>query len=112
MKLDQDTLMLIIKIVCGTVSGICAILSVLSALFGGKWKGLYKNVKAVNDKTNKLIELIEEAESSQEFENLFDEKNDERHGKHITDKAYEKCLPERYSQKNCSDKTASEFKYG
>ena len=67
MKLDQDTLMLIIKIVCGTVSGICAILSVLSALFGGKWKGLYKNVKAVNDKTNKLIELIEEAEDHQAY---------------------------------------------
>ena len=63
MQLNEETIMLIIKIVCGSVSGICAILSVLSALFGGNWKGLYKNVKAVNDKTNKLIELIEDAET-------------------------------------------------
>ena len=39
MQLNEETIMLIIKIVCGSVSGICAILSVLSALFGGKWKG-------------------------------------------------------------------------
>ena len=38
-------------------------LSILATIFGGKWKGLYKNVKAVNEKTNKLIELIEEAEA-------------------------------------------------
>lgn len=63
LELNQETIMLIIKIVCGSVSGICAFLSVLSAIFGGKWKGLYKNVKAVNVKTNKLIELIKEAES-------------------------------------------------
>ena len=63
MKLDVDTVMLIIKIVCGTVTGISTILGILSAVFGGKWRGLYKNVKAVNDKTMKIIELIEEAES-------------------------------------------------
>ena len=63
MKLDVDTVMLIIKIVCGTITGISAILGVLSAVFGGKWRGLYKNVKAVNEKTLKIIELIEEAEN-------------------------------------------------
>lgn len=63
MKLDVDTVMLIIKIVCGTITGISTILGILSAVFGGKWRGLYKNVKAVNDKTMKIIELIEEAES-------------------------------------------------
>ena len=35
------------------------VISILATIFGGKWKGLYKNVKAVNEKTNKLIELIE-----------------------------------------------------
>ena len=39
------------------------LLSILATIFGGKWKGLYKNVKAVNEKTLKLIELIEEAET-------------------------------------------------
>ena len=67
MKLDVDTVMLIIKIVCGTITGISAILGVLSAVFGGKWRGLYKNVKAVNEKTLKIIELIEEAESHQAY---------------------------------------------
>lgn len=63
MKLDVDTVMLIIKITCGTITGISTILGILSAVFGGKWRGLYKNVKAVNEKTLKIIELIEEAEN-------------------------------------------------
>ena len=63
MQLNVDTVMLIIKIVCGTITGISTILGILSAVFGGKWRGLYKNVKAVNEKTNKLIELIELAET-------------------------------------------------
>lgn len=67
MEFNEDTIMLIIKIVCGTITGITSILSVLSFLFGGKWRGLYKNVKAVNDKTNKLIELIEEAETHKAY---------------------------------------------
>ena len=65
MQLNVDTVMLIIKIVCGTITGISTILGILSAVLGGKWRGLYKNVKAVNEKTLKIIELIEEAESEE-----------------------------------------------
>ena len=68
MQLNVDTVMLIIKIVCGTVTGISTILGILSAVLGGKWRGLYKNVKAVNEKTLKIIELIEEAESHQAYD--------------------------------------------
>ena len=67
MHLNVDTVLLIIKIVCGSITGVSAILGILSAIFGGKWRGLYKNVKAVNEKTLKIIELIEEAESHQAY---------------------------------------------
>lgn len=60
--LNQDDILLIIKVVCGVVTCVTTGLSILATIFGGKWKGLYKNVKAVNEKTLKLIELIEEAE--------------------------------------------------
>ena len=61
--LNQDDILLIIKVVCGVVTCLTTGLSILATIFGGKWKGLYKNVKAVNEKTLKLIEFIEEAES-------------------------------------------------
>ena len=63
LNLTQDDILLIIKVVCGVVTCATTILSILATIFGGKWKGLYKNVKAVNEKTLKLIELIEEAET-------------------------------------------------
>lgn len=62
LNLSQDDILLIIKVVCGVVTCVTTGLSILATIFGGKWKGLYKNVKAVNEKTLKLIELIEEAE--------------------------------------------------
>ena len=62
LDLNQDDILLIIKVVCGVVTCLTTGLSILATIFGGKWRGLYKNVKAVNDKTLKLIELIEEAE--------------------------------------------------
>ena len=63
LNLTQDDVLLIIKVVCGVVTCCTTGLSILATIFGGKWKGLYKNVKAVNEKTNKLIELIELAET-------------------------------------------------
>lgn len=63
LNLNQDEVLLIIKVVCGVITCLTTGLSILATIFGGKWKGLYKNVKAVNEKTNKLIELIEEAEA-------------------------------------------------
>ena len=63
LNLTQDDILLIIKVVCGVVTCVTTGLSILATIFGGKWKGLYKNVKAVNEKTNKLIELIELAET-------------------------------------------------
>ena len=63
LNLTQDDVLLIIKVVCGVVTCVTTGLSILATIFGGKWKGLYKNVKAVNEKTNKLIELIELAET-------------------------------------------------
>lgn len=63
LNLTQDEVLLIIKVVCGVITCLTTGLSILATIFGGKWKGLYKNVKAVNEKTNKLIELIEEAEA-------------------------------------------------
>ena len=63
LDLNQDDILLIIKVVCGVVTCLTTGLSILATIFGGKWRGLYKNVKAVNDKTLKLIELIEEAET-------------------------------------------------
>lgn len=63
LNLTQDDILLIIKVVCGVVTCLTTGLSILATIFGGKWKGLYKNVKAVNEKTNKLIELIELAET-------------------------------------------------
>lgn len=63
LNLTQDDILLIIKVVCGVVTCCTTGLSILATIFGGKWKGLYKNVKAVNEKTNKLIELIELAET-------------------------------------------------
>ena len=63
LHLSQDEILLIIKVVCGVVTCTTTGLSILAAIFGGKWKGLYKNVKAVNDKTLQLITLIEEAEN-------------------------------------------------
>lgn len=63
LNLTQDDILLIIKVVCGVVTCATTGLSILATIFGGKWKGLYKNVKAVNEKTNKLIELIELAET-------------------------------------------------
>ena len=63
LNLTQDEILLIIKVVCGVITCLTTGLSILATIFGGKWKGLYKNVKAVNEKTNKLIELIEEAEA-------------------------------------------------
>ena len=63
LNLNQDEVLLIIKVVCGVITCFTTGLSILATIFGGKWKGLYKNVKAVNEKTNKLIELIEEAEA-------------------------------------------------
>ena len=62
LNLTQDEILLIIKVVCGVVTCLTTGLSILATIFGGKWKGLYKNVKAVNDKTLQLITLIEEAE--------------------------------------------------
>ena len=62
LNLNQDEVLLIIKVVCGVVTCLTTGLSILATIFGGKWKGLYKNVKAVNDKTLQLITLIEEAE--------------------------------------------------
>ena len=62
LNLSQDEILLIIKVVCGVVTCLTTGLSILATIFGGKWKGLYKNVKAVNDKTLQLITLIEEAE--------------------------------------------------
>ena len=63
LNLTQDDVLLIIKVVCGVVTCVTTGLSILATIFGGKWRGLYKNVKAVNEKTNKLIELIELAET-------------------------------------------------
>ena len=63
LHLNQDEILLIIKVVCGVVTCTTTGLSILATIFGGKWKGLYKNVKAVNDKTLQLITLIEEAEN-------------------------------------------------
>ena len=63
LNLNQDEVLLIIKVVCGVVTCLTTGLSILATIFGGKWKGLYKNVKAVNDKTLELITLIEEAEN-------------------------------------------------
>lgn len=63
LNLSQDEILLIIKVVCGVVTCVTTGLSILATIFGGKWKGLYKNVKAVNDKTLELITLIEEAEA-------------------------------------------------
>ena len=63
LNLSQDEVLLIIKVVCGVVTCVTTGLSILATIFGGKWKGLYKNVKAVNDKTLELITLIEEAEA-------------------------------------------------
>ena len=63
LNLTQDDILLIIKVVCGVVTCVTTGLSILATIFGGKWRGLYKNVKAVNEKTNKLIELIELAET-------------------------------------------------
>ena len=62
LNLNQDEVLLIIKVVCGVVTCVTTGLSILATIFGGKWKGLYKNVKAVNVKTLELITLIEEAE--------------------------------------------------
>ena len=67
LNLTQDEVLLIIKVVCGVITCLTTGLSILATIFGGKWKGLYKNVKAVNEKTNKLIELIEEAEAHTTF---------------------------------------------
>ena len=63
LNLNQDEVLLIIKVVCGVVTCVTTGLSILATIFGGKWKGLYKNVKAVNYKTLELITLIEEAEA-------------------------------------------------
>ena len=67
LNLTQDDILLIIKVVCGVVTCVTTGLSILATIFGGKWKGLYKNVKAVNEKTNKLIELIELAETHEAY---------------------------------------------
>ena len=67
LNLTQDDVLLIIKVVCGVVTCLTTGLSILATIFGGKWKGLYKNVKAVNEKTNKLIELIELAETHEAY---------------------------------------------
>ena len=67
LNLTQDDVLLIIKVVCGVVTCVTTGLSILATIFGGKWKGLYKNVKAVNEKTNKLIELIELAETHEAY---------------------------------------------
>lgn len=67
LNLTQDDILLIIKVVCGVVTCLTTGLSILATIFGGKWKGLYKNVKAVNEKTNKLIELIELAETHEAY---------------------------------------------
>ena len=63
LNLNQDEVLLIIKVVGGVVTCVTTGLSILATIFGGKWKGLYKNVKAVNYKTLELITLIEEAEA-------------------------------------------------
>lgn len=52
----------IIKIGSGVISVITSLLAILAAIKGGKWKGLFKNVSAVNHKTQVLINFIEEAE--------------------------------------------------
>lgn len=67
LHLSEDEILLIIKVVCGSITCITTGLSILATIFGGKWKGLYKNVKAVNDKTNELITLIEEAEQHESY---------------------------------------------
>ena len=67
LNLNQDEVLLIIKVVCGVVTCLTTGLSILATIFGGKWKGLYKNVKAVNDKTLELITLIEEAENHEAY---------------------------------------------
>lgn len=59
----MDNVELIIKIVSWSVAGLTSLLSIIATVKGGKWKTLFHKVAAVNDKTTKLIELIQDAEA-------------------------------------------------
>lgn len=60
--MDLETKLLIIKIVPSVVALISTCLTIFACIKTGKWKGLFRKVGAVNIHTEKLVELIEEAE--------------------------------------------------
>lgn len=61
--MTQETISLIIKLVCGGISLATTILAILAGIKGGKWKTLFKSVSAVNDKTKLLMQYMTEAET-------------------------------------------------
>lgn len=65
--MNSETLMLILKIVPPIIAFCTTILSIIACIKTGKWKGLFRKIGAVNVHTQKLVELIEEAETHKGF---------------------------------------------
>ena len=60
--MDLETKLLILKIVPSAIAFLSTCLTIIACIKTGKWKGMFKRVGAVNIHTQKLVELIEEAE--------------------------------------------------